>query len=628
LGWIADEELPDYVMILIANRRTVPQMETDLSLFLGDSSKKFVSWLTHVLKKLDQVTSSTSVQKGGGGSEEGTIGGDGGVGGASSSKLKSSKKGGTSSKVKSKKGKDKSKERSKSKDKHKKKKETVVPASSGGATTEERVTNTVHSTTAAVIGTSSSKKAVAADSSSSVGVGIKKDKEDIVDSLAEAGISSRTTEDGKSKEVVEKSSSTKVKLTMKNSVPLKKSKITSSTFLEDDLPKARLTLLSDNEEDSTKRKTPIRTNHPKGKGDALTATVVEQVVIKEGTETIKNVDENSKMIEKENGSVLVSSIKKPNKSVQPEEQVDTLILNTEENEFADNVDELRRIALESQEKKRKEALSREEKSKTTPQKRLITGILLSNKEAFNGKPVAKVYSSRSERLSRRSPVKTRESPPPRSSTKETPVRILRSPKRSVFDRLSGDMRRSGKSRRSQSRSRSRSPVRKLTSTIGSVINRSTSVDDVDEVRPTVSSVIKVTDRPKRDLKMNNKLLLLAVQDAQKSIIQNEQKPKPPKVNENKPKHKHESRKVVGRRTTRSPSSSSKKDVLSEKRFREYSDVNADDSMDVNPNSRKKTIKERLGVKRERRSIKDRLGAIPTQEVQHTGRLYAEIGNSS
>lgn len=51
-----DDELPDYIMILVANRRTSQEIETDLSLFLGENTKKFVLWLTVVLKKLEQVT--------------------------------------------------------------------------------------------------------------------------------------------------------------------------------------------------------------------------------------------------------------------------------------------------------------------------------------------------------------------------------------------------------------------------------------------------------------------------------------------------------------------------------------------------------------------------------------------
>lgn len=56
----SDEELPDYVMVLVANRRTKPQMEQDLQLFLGDNTAKFTTWLLHVLSKLEELTNSSS----------------------------------------------------------------------------------------------------------------------------------------------------------------------------------------------------------------------------------------------------------------------------------------------------------------------------------------------------------------------------------------------------------------------------------------------------------------------------------------------------------------------------------------------------------------------------------------
>uniref|UniRef100_A0A0A9XBR5 Zinc finger CCCH domain-containing protein 14 n=1 Tax=Lygus hesperus TaxID=30085 RepID=A0A0A9XBR5_LYGHE len=63
LGIHIDNELPDYVMVLVANKKTQQQMEDDLSLFLGESTKTFTSWLHNVLKKLEQVTISTKAKK-------------------------------------------------------------------------------------------------------------------------------------------------------------------------------------------------------------------------------------------------------------------------------------------------------------------------------------------------------------------------------------------------------------------------------------------------------------------------------------------------------------------------------------------------------------------------------------
>jgi hypothetical protein len=46
----ADAELPDYVMVLAANRKEKNQMKADLNLFLGKHTTSFVEWLVLVLK--------------------------------------------------------------------------------------------------------------------------------------------------------------------------------------------------------------------------------------------------------------------------------------------------------------------------------------------------------------------------------------------------------------------------------------------------------------------------------------------------------------------------------------------------------------------------------------------------
>ena len=51
-----DEELPDYVMIMIANKKTKEQMEEDLVLFLGEKTQVFSHWLHDILQKLQQVS--------------------------------------------------------------------------------------------------------------------------------------------------------------------------------------------------------------------------------------------------------------------------------------------------------------------------------------------------------------------------------------------------------------------------------------------------------------------------------------------------------------------------------------------------------------------------------------------
>lgn len=40
----SDEELPDYIMVMVANKKTSEQMADDLSLFLGNNTVKFTAW--------------------------------------------------------------------------------------------------------------------------------------------------------------------------------------------------------------------------------------------------------------------------------------------------------------------------------------------------------------------------------------------------------------------------------------------------------------------------------------------------------------------------------------------------------------------------------------------------------
>ncbi|KAK5853023.1 hypothetical protein PBY51_006846 [Eleginops maclovinus] len=55
LGAYIDEELPDYIMVMVANKKTSQQMADDLSLFLGNNTSKFTVWLQGVLEKLRTV---------------------------------------------------------------------------------------------------------------------------------------------------------------------------------------------------------------------------------------------------------------------------------------------------------------------------------------------------------------------------------------------------------------------------------------------------------------------------------------------------------------------------------------------------------------------------------------------
>ncbi|XP_067011511.2 zinc finger CCCH domain-containing protein 14 isoform X2 [Anabrus simplex] len=57
LGAYVDEELPDYIMVMVVNKRTKVQMEDDLQLFLGANTEHFTVWLHQVLQKLEEVAS-------------------------------------------------------------------------------------------------------------------------------------------------------------------------------------------------------------------------------------------------------------------------------------------------------------------------------------------------------------------------------------------------------------------------------------------------------------------------------------------------------------------------------------------------------------------------------------------
>ncbi|XP_076321582.1 nuclear polyadenosine RNA-binding 2 isoform X2 [Tachypleus tridentatus] len=59
LGAYVDDELPDYIMVMVANKKTKLQMTEDLSLFLGTNTESFTSWLHGVLEHLQKVTFET-----------------------------------------------------------------------------------------------------------------------------------------------------------------------------------------------------------------------------------------------------------------------------------------------------------------------------------------------------------------------------------------------------------------------------------------------------------------------------------------------------------------------------------------------------------------------------------------
>ncbi|VDK17450.1 unnamed protein product [Anisakis simplex] len=60
LGVYVDEELPDYIMVMIANKKEKSQMKDDLQLFLGKNSAKFVDWLFDIFDRLQTVGTTTT----------------------------------------------------------------------------------------------------------------------------------------------------------------------------------------------------------------------------------------------------------------------------------------------------------------------------------------------------------------------------------------------------------------------------------------------------------------------------------------------------------------------------------------------------------------------------------------
>ena len=56
LGAYVDDELPDYIMVLVANKKNQAQMKEDLQLFLHQHADVFTAWLGDILNKLKHVT--------------------------------------------------------------------------------------------------------------------------------------------------------------------------------------------------------------------------------------------------------------------------------------------------------------------------------------------------------------------------------------------------------------------------------------------------------------------------------------------------------------------------------------------------------------------------------------------
>merc|ERR1712079_619950 len=59
LGAYVDDELPDYIMVLVANKKNQAEMKEDLQLFLNQRADVFTAWLGDILNKLKHVTKNT-----------------------------------------------------------------------------------------------------------------------------------------------------------------------------------------------------------------------------------------------------------------------------------------------------------------------------------------------------------------------------------------------------------------------------------------------------------------------------------------------------------------------------------------------------------------------------------------
>nr|CAD2201849.1 unnamed protein product [Meloidogyne enterolobii] len=59
-GIDVDDELPDYVMIMVGNKKDKTRMKTDLKLFLGDNTTSFVEWLFGFFQKVKQQQSASN----------------------------------------------------------------------------------------------------------------------------------------------------------------------------------------------------------------------------------------------------------------------------------------------------------------------------------------------------------------------------------------------------------------------------------------------------------------------------------------------------------------------------------------------------------------------------------------
>jgi len=51
LGAYVDKELPEYILVMVANKKSREAMANDLQLFLGQETINFIDWLHDLLEK-------------------------------------------------------------------------------------------------------------------------------------------------------------------------------------------------------------------------------------------------------------------------------------------------------------------------------------------------------------------------------------------------------------------------------------------------------------------------------------------------------------------------------------------------------------------------------------------------
>lgn len=60
---LSDNELPDYIMVMLANNKSVHQINNDLQLFLGENTDRFTTWLQRAIDDPAVLMETASEQR-------------------------------------------------------------------------------------------------------------------------------------------------------------------------------------------------------------------------------------------------------------------------------------------------------------------------------------------------------------------------------------------------------------------------------------------------------------------------------------------------------------------------------------------------------------------------------------